>query len=301
MNNVFSSVLYIMCMGFGYPIIRYVSRFFKSSLNMNATMFIAGGVVFIVTCLIYFRDELKKYMQQPKLLLYILALAIFTSGNMYCFITGLIKTSSLAGSVFGILSMPFSILVASIFYLDEREKVKQPKFLIGSCITIVGSFIFISNSISNNGENKDYLLGILLLSCTILFQAMQSLVVKSASKKIHSMAISSASSLTTGVLFLLISSLTNQISEFQTVSISHISLVAVTGIFASFVGMILTFYIIQKQGVVILNILKLIIPPTSGICGYLFLKEQISIIQIIGTIVILTGCVLALNSSNNKK
>ena len=33
-----------------------------------------------------------------------------TFGNIYCFIGGLSKTSALAGSIFGIMSMPFSII-----------------------------------------------------------------------------------------------------------------------------------------------------------------------------------------------
>lgn len=33
-----------------------------------------------------------------------------TFGNIYCFIGGLSKTSVLVGSIFGIMSMPFSII-----------------------------------------------------------------------------------------------------------------------------------------------------------------------------------------------
>ena len=77
-------------------------------------------------------------------------------------------------------------------------------------------------------------------------------------------------------------------------SADKIVIVLLTGMYSIFVGMVMTFFIIQKQGVVVLNVLKLTIPPATAIIGYLFLHEKISLIQGLGAALVLVGCIVAL-------
>ncbi|MDD7262918.1 MAG: EamA family transporter, partial [Fusobacterium mortiferum] len=59
-------------------------------------------------------------------------------------------------------------------------------------------------------------------------------------------------------------------------------------------GMLMAFYIVQKQGVVIFNILQLVIPLSTAIVGYFTLGEKINFLQGIGAIVVVLGCIFAL-------
>lgn len=292
-HNIVASLIYIFFMGFGYPLIRYISTFFDP-VATNALMFLSGGGIFAIVCFFKFHDEVKKLLKSFWLFPRLLILACCTAGNMYCFVAGMSKTSALAGSIFGILSMPFSILMASIFYVDEREKVKNPVFISGSILAIVGSFVFVLSGVHKNGQNPEFLLGIFLLAGTVVIQAIQSLVVKGAAKHIHSMVISSSASILTGILYLTLAAVSGKFYELLEASGNKVILVAMTGIYAIFVGMVMTFYIIQKQGVVVLNILKLIIPPATAIIGYLFLNENITFLQGIGGLAVLIGCIIAL-------
>lgn len=292
-QNQLSALIYILFMGFGYPLIRYVSTIFNT-INTNALMFLSGGLLFIFVCSIKFKSELFKLKNNLWLLPRLLLIALLTAGNMYCFVGGLSKTSALAGSIFGILSMPFSVIIAGIIFLDEREKIKELHFIVGGAIAILGSFIFVLNGVQKSSSGSDFLIGILLLSGTIVIQALQSFIVKDTAKYIHSMVISSCSSILTSILFFIISIFTGNIVEILSAPTKNIIIILLAGMYSIFVGMVMTFFIIQKQGVVVLNILKLIIPPATAIIGYLFLAEKISLIQGLGATLVLIGCIIAL-------
>lgn len=64
--------------------------------------------------------------------------------NMFFFINGIKHTSALSGSIFSILAMPLGILVASLFFIDERERALSYKFITGSLIAIIDHlFLFL--------------------------------------------------------------------------------------------------------------------------------------------------------------
>ncbi|WP_300389752.1 MULTISPECIES: DMT family transporter [unclassified Fusobacterium] len=292
-QNQLSAIIYILFMGFGYPLIRYISTIFHT-VNTNALMFLSGGTLFVLVSFFKFRDELIKLKNNLWLLPRLFLLASLTAGNMYCFVGGLSKTSALAGSIFGILSMPFSIIMAAIFFLDEREKVKELHFILGGLLALAGSFIFVLTGAHKSSSSSDFLLGITLLAGTIVIQTLQSFVVKGTAKHIHSMVISSCSSILTSIIFFTISIMTGNIHELLTASGDNITKVLLTGMYSIFVGMVMTFFIIQKQGVVVLNVLKLTLPPVTAIIGYLLLNENITLYQGIGASFVLLGCIVAL-------
>ncbi|WP_235378921.1 DMT family transporter, partial [Proteus faecis] len=134
--------MYVILMGLGFPIMRYMSLNFDT-LNNNAVRFISGGVLFCIFCLLKYKNHLKKINIKTALLLFVLS--IFMTCNMFFFINGIKNTSALSGSVFSILAMPLGILVASLFFIDERERAFNYKFITGALIAILGSFLFIFN------------------------------------------------------------------------------------------------------------------------------------------------------------
>ena len=187
-KDYFTRFFYIILMGFGFPIMRFMSIHFET-INNNAVRFLSGGFLFILICIFKFREELKKILLEPKIILKLLLLGIFMSGNMYFFINGLKYTSALAGSIFGILAMPLAIIE-------------------------VGEGMLIGLSLA--------------------------------------------------------------------------------GIYGMLTGMLMAFYIVQKQGVVIFNIIQLLIPVSTAIVGYFTLGEIINFYQGIGAIIVIFGCIIAL-------
>ena len=174
-------VLYIILMGFSLPIMRFMSIRFDT-INNNAVRFLSGGLVFILISVFKFSGEFKKIKEEPILILKLLLLGLLMTGNMYFYMNGLKYTSALTGSIFGILAMPLAVIMAAIFYRDERGRVKQVSFYAGSILAVIGSLIFVLSG-NSGGESSDFIRGALLLGIAILIQSIQNLVVKNVGKK----------------------------------------------------------------------------------------------------------------------
>lgn len=291
-NDYFIRIFYIILMGFGFPIMRFMSIHFEI-INNNAVRFLAGGFLFILICIFKFRDEFKKIKEEPILILKLLLLGCFMTGNMYFFMNGLKNTSALAGSIFGILAMPLAIIMAAIFFKDERDRVKEKNFYIGSILAVVGSLLFVIYG-NKAGGSSDFLKGALFLGTAIFIQSVQNLVVKNIAKKLHAIVISASTATLSGIIYLTIAIQSGKIVQLSEVSQGLLIGLALAGVYGMLTGMLMAFYIVQKQGVVIFNILQLVIPLSTAIVGYFTLGEKINFLQGIGAIVVVLGCIFAL-------
>lgn len=284
---------YIILLGFGFPIMRYMSMIFDT-LNNNAIRFLSGGVLFIVICIFKYRNELKKILNEPIILFKLFILSLFMTGNMYFFINGLQKTSALTGSIFSILAMPIAVSMAAIFYVDERERVKKKLFYLGSILAIIGSLTFVLFNSNNSGTNADFISGALFLTIAILIQSIQNLVVKNIAKKLHVIVISAFAATLSGLIFLYLAISTGKINQLQSVDNLLLTALSLAGIYGMLTGMLMAFYIVQKQGVIIFNIVQLIVPISTAIVGYITLGETINFYQGLSAIVVILGCIMAL-------
>ena len=290
-------ILYIILMGFGLPIMRFMSIHFDT-INNNAVRFLSGGSVFILISIFKFNGEFEKIKEEPILSFKLLLLGFLMTGNMYFYMNGLRYTSALTGSIFGILAMPLAVVMAALFYRDERGRVKQVNFYIGSILAVIGSLIFVIYG-NKNGESSDFLKGALLLGIAILIQSFQNLVVKNVGKKLHSIVISASTATLSGIMYLSIAIQSGKITQLSEVGIGLLVGLALAGIYGMLTGMLMAFYIVQKQGVVIFNILQLIVPLSTAVVGYFTLGETINLIQGVGAVIVVLGCIFALKERKN--
>lgn len=285
-------VLYIILMGFSLPIMRFMSIRFDT-INNNAVRFLSGGLVFILISVFKFSGEFKKIKEEPILILKLLLLGLLMTGNMYFYMNGLKYTSALTGSIFGILAMPLAVIMAAIFYRDERGRVKQVSFYAGSILAVIGSLIFVLSG-NSNGESSDFIRGALLLGIAILIQSIQNLMVKNVGKKLHSIVISASTATLSGIMYLSIAVQSGKIAQLSEVSGGLLAGLALAGVYGMLTGMLMAFYIVQKQGVVVFNILQLIVPLSTAVVGYFTLGETINLIQGAGAVIVIMGSIFAL-------
>ncbi|MCT8250021.1 DMT family transporter [Proteus faecis] len=281
--------MYVILMGLGFPIMRYMSLNFDT-LNNNAVRFISGGVLFCIFCLLKYKNHLKKINIKTALLLFVLS--IFMTCNMFFFINGIKNTSALSGSVFSILAMPLGILVASLFFIDERERAFNYKFITGALIAILGSFLFIFNDHFLSSSSFNYI-GFIFLTIAICIQSIQNVIVKIVAQYLPAIVISASTATISGLMFLLLAIKTGVISELSVTSKDLLILLVLAGIYGMFTGMLMAFYIVKTQGVTIFNVTQLLIPVSTGIFGYFTLGEKVDVIQAIGAVIIIAGCVFA--------
>lgn len=296
MNNEFLiRFFYIILMGFGFPIMRFMSMNFET-VNNNAVRFLSGGVLLLFICLLKFRKELLQISKNPTIIFKLLLLGIFMTGNMYFFIRGLKYTSALAGSIFGILAMPLAVAMAAIFYRDERDRVKNKNFYIGSLLAIVGSLIFVIYGNKTN-NSLDFLKGAIFLGTAIFIQSIQNLIVKNIANKLHVIVISALTATFSGLIYLTLAINTGKIIELKEVGTGLLIGLSLAGIYGMLTGMLFAFYIVQKQGVVIFNIIQLTIPLSTAIVSYFTLGERIGLNQGLGALVVISGCIIALKKT----
>ena len=291
-NEFLIRIFYIVLMGFGFPIMRFMSMNFET-INNNAVRFLSGGALFIFICLLKFRKELLQTFKNPTTMFKLLLLGIFMTGNMYFFINGLKYTSALAGSIFGILAMPLAIAMAAIFYKDERDRVKNKNFYIGSLLAVIGSLIFVIYG-NKNSSSVDFLKGSIFLGTAILIQSIQNLIVKNIANKLHVIVISALTATFSGLIYLTLAVNTGKIIQLKEVGTGLLIGLSLAGIYGMLTGMLFAFYIVQKQGVVIFNIIQLIIPLSTAIISYFTLGEKINLNQGLGALIVISGCITAL-------
>ncbi|MGR3807177.1 DMT family transporter [Pasteurella testudinis] len=288
-------IIYILLMGFGFPIMRYMSLHFDT-LNNNAVRFICGGLFLLLICLFKFRIALKNSLSDPILILKLSAFGLFMTANMYCFINGLRYTSALTGSIFGILAMPLGILIIALFYPDERRNIQHRTFYLGGLSAVIGSllFVFYGNQAGSGSQSADFISGALFLTGAILIQSLQNVIVKDIAAKLNVIIISTTTATIAGFIFLSIAIADGKINQLSTVSDGLLIALALSGIYGMLSGMLLAFYIVQKQGVVAFNLIQLLVPLATAVVGYFTLGEKITIPQAIGAMIVLGGCLLAL-------
>ncbi|EJG7686700.1 DMT family transporter [Escherichia coli] len=281
--------IYVILMGLGFPIMRYMSLNFEI-LNNNAIRFISGGIVFWIICILFHKKSLKSI--NIKTIICLFVLAIFMTCNMFFFINGIKHTSALSGSIFSILAMPLGICVASIFFMDERNRMFNFNFLFGAFISIIGSFIFIFNGNNLNTSSFTYT-GFIYLAIAISIQSIQNIIVKIVAKQLPAIVISASTATISGIIFLFLAIKTGVISELSVTSTELLICLSLAGVYGMLTGMLMAFYIVKTQGVTIFNITQLLIPVSTAIFGYITLGEKVTIIQAISALIVIAGCIFA--------
>lgn len=290
---------YVLLISMGFPIMRYMSLKFDT-INNNGIRFLSEGIVFVIICLFKYKNEIKKLYRKPLLLIKLFILSIFMTGNMYFIMNGLQKTTALTGSIFNIIAMPLAVMVTAIFYQDEKERVTNLHFIFGAILTLVGSLIFVCSGKSLGGIGNEFYLGIFYLAIGITIQTFQNIFVKKIAKDISVILISAITATLSGVIYLLYSQLTGKINELFLVEKNLLIFLILAGIYGMTTGMLMAFYIVQTQGIVTFNLLQLLVPIFTAVMAYITLGEKIGILQVFGGVIVVVGCLSALNKHRNK-
>ncbi|WP_156286068.1 DMT family transporter [Oceanivirga salmonicida] len=291
-NNILA-IMYVIFMGFNYPMLRFLSTRFSVYSN-NGLRFLAGGLFLLLISYMKYREYLKIVFKDKKMFLSIMSISILASIYMYFLMEGLKYTSSLSASIFGILGMPISLIMASFVFKDERKKVKNIRFIIGSIIAILGSFVFIFYSKNENAQSSNYILGYVFLMISILANSIQNIFFKIMSKKLPSIIIATMISLVMGIVFILLSYFTNSIYELLDASHILISFIMLSGIYGIVTGLLLSLKILHQYGIVVFNILQLLVPISTAVVAYVLLNESINVMQILSSLLIVISCTIAL-------
>lgn len=292
------NLLYVFSIGLNIVLLRYLSLHIDP-LNNNGVRFLAGSAVLLLFTALTYRIALRQLLRQPKNLLMALAVGVMLAANMYFWLKGTKLTNAVTASLFGVLAMPFGVLVAALFYRDEREQIRYRRFWLGSGLTIIGSLGFVwQGQALTLGES--FAMGSLFLFLSITIRNVQHLLVKAA-KSGSMLAFSCFTSLAASLSSLGLSAQQGSLEALYHAPLWLLGLLLAAGIYAVFVAMVLAFQIIQVQGLVTYQVLELIIPITTAICAYFLLNEAMNLMQLAFALVVIFGASWALGVFSGKK
>lgn len=120
------------------------------------------------------------------------------------------------------------------------------------------------------------------------------MILKSVAKKLHTIVISASTASLSGLIYLILSFYTGKIIQLSEVNSEMLLGLILAGIYGMLTGMLMAFYLVQKEGIVVFNIIQLLIPISTAVIGYIFLKEIINIYQGIGAIIVILGSIITL-------
>lgn len=288
---IFINLLYVFGIGLNIVLLRFLSQHIEP-FNNNGIRFLAGGIVLVAFVWWKYPTAIRSILRSPKSMLIGIMVGAMLAANMYFWLKGTALTNAVTASLFGVLAMPFGVLVAAFFYQDERQRIRSKAFWFCSALTIFGSlgFVWQGQAIS---ISDSFLAGSFFLLLSITIRNIQNLFVKSV-KSVSMFAFSCFTSLSASLTSLLLSAGNNTIAEFNTLPVWLIVLLIVAGIYATFAAMAFAFQIIQVQGLVTYQVLELIIPIATAVIAYFILGEAISLIQLGFAILVILGSSWAL-------
>lgn len=291
----FLYIAYVIAIGIGFPILRYASIHFDT-LNNNAVRFLSGGILFLLIIMLKHQSEIRKIFNDPILAIKLFVIGLLMTANMYFFMNGMQLTTALTGSVFCILALPVTTIMASIFYLDERRKATNTRFISGCCLAIAGSLIFIFNT-HQGGSSENFMLGSLFWTIAITISAIQNLLVKNIANKIHTVVICASTAIIAGLINLFIAMYSGKIQQLADTSTSLIIFLILAGMYGMLTGMLMAFHIIKRNGVITFNMLQIMVPLSTAVVAYLALGEKITLIQAVGAAIVVIGCAHSLKAT----
>ncbi|WP_434996473.1 DMT family transporter [Vibrio scophthalmi] len=296
-NDHFLFSAYVVLIGLGFPILRYASLNFDT-LNNNAVRFLSGGALFLFLIALKHRSDIRKILHDPILAVKLLLVGVLMTANMYFFMNGMQLTTALTGSVFCILALPIATIMAAFFYSDERRKAKDIRFISGSTLAIAGSLIFIFSA-AQTAASENFVLGSFFWTIAITIAAIQNLLVKSISHRIHTMVICASTATIAGLINLALAIYSGKIHQLADTSTSLIIFLILAGMYGMVTGMLMAFHIIKKSGVITFNMLQLLVPIATAVVAYFTLGETITLIQALGASIVIFGCRYSLKANQS--
>lgn len=256
----------------------------------------AGATVFLfVVGFLFMR---KKMIYAAVNLKMLLIPSLIMSLHQVFYTAGVFMTSAVVSSLIGRLNAIVIPVLSCIFYLDERQIVKNKYFILGSVIAFIG----VAGVILGKGvyDDKGFNVGVLFVILGTTIWSVYAVWVKKIVRSLDPLAIISYVSLLATVLFFPLALRFGDIGSIRNVSLGTNILLFGSGILGVGAGNIFYNYAVRYVGTSISSVFFLLMPFSVGLLGFIILGETLSVIQIIAGILSILGCWLVTGLAKTK-
>lgn len=277
------AILPMFLWGVSYVSVKVVFRYYGPITTTFLRLLISGCVMLLFTAI--FR-KLEKIRKQDYLLFFAFIL-IDPVGYFLCESFGLTRVSALIGSII-ISTIPlFSVIVGSALL---KEKLTMLNF-VGAVVSFFGigimvlkvDFTFIASPV-----------GILLIFGAVFCAVIYSVIIKRLAARYSGLTIVTIQNCF-GALYFLPLFLIFEYKNFikVTPNFELVSNLLLLAIFASSLAFIMYIYVINKIGIGRANMFINLISVFTLLASYFILKEEITLKNIIGMLIVITGLYLS--------
>ena len=269
--------------------------FIKITLNAGMPPMYGVGIRFFFSGLLFFlilllrKESIPINKQSIKLYLSFALLNFSLSYGITYWATQYVY-SSISAIIWGLFPAVTSLIAHFMIPNDPNERLTQNK-LLALGIGFIGLTIISSNQTIDFSSNSS--IGILLLICAVVAAAYPSVLYKKHSQEVNHYQMNAVCQLITGVVMLSLSYFieteeTMQLVWTNELILSTIYLIVLGGV----VSWGIYFWLYQHLTVTQVTYVAIFPPIVAIIMGWIFLNEVLTIKEIIGTILILSGSVL---------
>lgn len=241
----------------------------------------------------------KKYSKETfdkKYMILILGMGISLSIYYILSINGLNLTKAVISEFLSAsLTTIFTILIMSIFIKEEREEFFNKYIIIALIISLIGTYFTMAG---DNNINIDG--GAVLVIIASVFWGIYMTLYKKINEKISVVRITRDLHIIAIILYTVFFIYTKEISELISFDITIIIKVALVSLLID-VGTILTYYVaIRIISGVKCSILSLLSPIIAFSLSFLWLKERITSMQLLGCVLLFMSSVLLVMKDFNE-
>ncbi|WP_242876309.1 DMT family transporter [Desulfosporosinus hippei] len=197
-----------------------------------------------------------------------------------------VKFSTATNASLIVSVVPVITIVLDVLFFKGRLSFLK---LLGVIIAVGGSYL----AVTGNGSvelNSSHFLGNLLMILAMLSWAFFTLVNKSLQGKYSGLFLTTYQTIFGTLFFIPLSLL--EYKEWKPFSLTALSNLLFLAVFCSVVGYLLYIYALKRLDVALTTIYLNLIPVVGVLSGYLFLKESILPIQLIGGLITLLAIVI---------
>ncbi len=259
----------------------------KVTLNFGTPPIFSAGIRFFIGGLVLwvvFWWKKETLSTHPRAISLYLQFAILNFGVSYTLTYW--ATQFIYSNLSAIIWAGFPIVVALLsHFMLKTERVTGRK-IFSILVGTIGLILILANSGSLGGEKVT--LGILVVTFAVLVAAYPNVYLKKHHDVVSPVALNTISQSVAGILLLSLSFFTESVSQVQW-TIQNISAILYLAIFGSAIAWLIYFWLFAHISMMQISYVALFPPVIATIIGWIFLNEQLNMMMILGTILVLSG------------
>ena len=249
--------------------------------------YLSGGTVALLLSAITVPKELLVAFKNIKLFF---VPTVLIAIHILTFIKGVYMTNATSSALIAKLNAIFVPILSFVLFPDERQVVKNKKFLMGTFLALVGviGVILTKSQSLSNYDNR----GAMLLVFSMLWVAVYVIKIKTLVQKIHPLVIIACVPLLGCLILLPLVLVFGNLHKILEVDFKTVVLLLGASAVSLGAGDSLYYYAIRHLGASVSTSFLLITPLIAGVLAFFTLGELLTTGQILFSVILILGCLL---------